>query len=523
MLVCFFYLYMLLFTHEGEFMKKILTIILDGFGQRDEEDGNAIKAARMKNYESLWEEYPHTTLYASEEPIGLREGQFGNSEIGHTIIGAGRIVKQSESIVDEMFENLDDNLTFQMLIDYTRSNPDKAVHLMGLCSDGLVHSDINHFIKLFNRLADNGVRNIYFHLITDGKDTPNGSAIEYIKKIENLIKEREVGSIATICGRTYAMDRDQRWTRTKRYYDLVTAAQGYKFKDPIEPIEISYKEDIPDNEIKPIIIDPNGVIKDEDSLIWINYRMDRGKQILTPFLTKDFDEFDTVKYDNLNVYTFFPIDKELKTNSFLPTNQVENPLGIYLSNLGLSQARVAEGQKYSHVTYFFDGSYSGKIDKCDKFMIPSNDPRTFIQKPEMSAVEVTKKVIDCMQKDYDFILVNYANPDIVGHTGDWNATVKACITVDICLGKLMEVADDNFYKIIVLGDHGNADIMYDEEKNPVPTHTLSKVPFIIVDKKVKLADEGSLINVAPTILDYMDIAIPKEMSESSSLITSRDE
>lgn len=499
-------------------MKKILTIILDGFGQRDEEDGNAIKSAHMKNYESLWQEYPHTTLYASEEPIGLREGQFGNSEIGHTIIGAGRIVKQSESLVDELFENLDDNLTFQMLIDYTRSNPDKSVHLMGLCSDGLVHSDISHFIKLYNRLADNGVRNLYFHLITDGRDTPNNSGIEYIKKIDNLIKEREVGSIATICGRTYAMDRDQRWEKTKRYYDLVTIGKGYEFSDPIKPMEISYQEDIQDDVVKPIIIDKNGLIKNGDSLVWINYRMDRGRQILSPFAINGFNEFTTKQYDNLNIYTFFPVDKEIKTNSFLQTNQVENPLGIYLSNLGLSQARIAEGQKFSHVTYFFDGSYSGKIDKCDKYMIPSNDPKTFVQKPEMSAVDVTKKAIDCMQKDYDFILVNYANPDIIGHTGDWNATVKACITVDICLGKLMEVAEDNFYKIIVLSDHGNADIMIDENKNPVPTHTLSKVPFIIVDKKVKLEDGGSLVNVAPTILDYMDIAVPKEMSDSNSLI-----
>ena len=499
-------------------MKKILTIILDGFGQRDEEEGNAIKAARMKNFESLWNEYPHASLYASEEPIGLREGQFGNSEIGHTIIGAGRIVKQSESLVDELFENLDDNLTFQMLIDYTRSNPDRAVHLMGLCSDGLVHSDINHFIKLYTRLADNGVRNIYFHLITDGKDTPNGTALEYVKKIDDMIKEREVGSIATICGRVYAMDRDQNWGRTKKYYELVTNAQGYKFKNALEPIEISYKENIPDQDIRPIIVNPDGIIKDEDSLIWINYRMDRGKQILSSFVSPNFDGFSTTKYENLNVYTFFPVEKGIKTNSFLPTNQVENPLGIYLSNLGLSQARIAEAQKYSHVTYFFDGSYSGKIDKCDKFMIPSNDAGTFAQKPEMSAVDVTKKTIDCMQKDYDFILVNYANPDMVGHTGDWNAAVKACITVDVCLGKLIEVADDNFYKIIILSDHGNVDKMLDEDKNPVPTHTLSKVPFIIVDKKVKLNDEGSLVNVAPTILDYMDIAIPKEMSESNSLI-----
>lgn len=504
-------------------MKKILTIILDGFGYREEEEGNAIKAARMKNFESIWNNYPHTTIYASEEPIGLRKGQFGNSEIGHSTIGAGRIVKQNETLVDEFLENADDNLTFQMLIDYTRSNPDKSVHLMGLCSDGLVHSDMEHFIKLYNRLVDNGVRNIYFHLITDGRDTATNSSYTYISKIEEVIKERETGSIATLCGRYYAMDRDKKWDRTKLYYDLITKAKGFKFDTPKEAIDASYNENITDEFIKPIIIDSNGVIKDNDSVIWINYRADRSKQIVSTLTDVNFEEFKTQEYTNLNVYTFFPLDKTIKTKNFLPLNQVENPLGLYLSNLGLSQARVAETEKFAHVTYFFDGSTNGKIEKCDKYLIPSPKVATYDLKPEMSAVEVTKKTINCMQKDYDFILVNFANPDMVGHTGKWNAAVKACITIDICLGKLLEVAEDNFYKIIILADHGNADIMFDENKVPVTTHTLSKVPFIILDNKVKLADNGSLINVAPTILEYMDIAVPKEMADTPSLITGYDD
>lgn len=504
-------------------MKKILTIILDGFGYREEEEGNAIKAARMKNYENIWNNYPHTTIYASEEPIGLRAGQFGNSEIGHSTIGAGRIVKQNESLVDELLDNADDNLTFQMLIDYTRSNPDKSVHLMGLCSDGLVHSDMNHFIKLYNRLVDNGVHNIYFHLITDGRDTGTNSAYNYIKKIEDEINEREVGSIASLCGRYYAMDRDKKWDRTQLYYDLVTKARGFEFNTSKEALDASYSENITDEFVKPIILDKNGVIKDDDSVIWINYRADRSKQIVSTLTDVNFSEFKTINYNNLNVYTFFPLDKTIKTKNFLPLNQVENPLGVYLSNLGLSQARVAETEKFAHVTYFFDGSNNSKLEKCDKFLIPSPKVATYDLKPEMSAVEVTKKTIDCMQKDYDFILVNFANPDMVGHTGNWNAAVKACITIDICLGKLLEVAEDNFYKIVILADHGNADIMFDENKVPVTTHTLSKVPFIILDNKVKLADDGSLINVAPTILEYMDIAVPKEMADTPSLITGYDE
>ena len=499
-------------------MKKVLTIILDGFGYREEEEGNAIKAARMKNFEKIWNEYPHTTIYASEEPIGLKPGQFGNSEIGHTTIGAGRIVLQNETLVDNLLDNADDNLTFQMLIDYTRTNPDKSVHLMGLCSDGLVHSDMNHFIMLYNRLVDNGVHNIYFHLITDGRDTGVNSAYSYISKIEEAIQEREVGRVASICGRYYAMDRDKKWERTKKYYDLIVGGIGAKASSPKKALDESYENGISDEFIEPFIFDPNGTIKEDDSVVWINYRSDRGKQIIETLTNNEFEEFKTYKFKNLNVYTFFPLDKTIKSRNFLPTNIVENPLGIYLSNLGLSQARIAETEKYAHVTYFFDGAFNGKIEKCDKYLIPSPKVATYDLKPEMSAVEVTKKTIDCMQKDYDFILVNFANPDMVGHTGSWNAAVKACITVDICLGKLMEVAEDNFYKIIILADHGNADIMFDENKVPVTTHTLSKVPFIIMDNKVKLADDGSLINVAPTILEYMDIAVPKEMADTESLI-----
>lgn len=504
-------------------MKKILTIIFDGFGFRTDEDGNAIIAARMKNFENLWNTYPHTTISASEEPIGLRPGQFGNSEIGHTTIGAGRIVPQNETLVDNFFEDIDNNLTYQMLIDYTRSNPNQAVHLMGLCSNGLVHSNMEHFIKFYNHLINNGVHNIYFHLITDGRDTAVDSSYGFIKKIEDLIKENEIGSIASLSGRYYAMDRDKKWERTKQYYDLVTAGVGPKANNAEEAINNSYKKGITDEFIEPVLLDEKGIIKDNDSVIWINYRSDRGKQIIDSLTNPEFEGFKNIQYKNLNVYTFFPLDKSIKSKNFLTTNLVENPLGIYLSKLGLSQARVAETEKYAHVTYFFDGAYNGKIDKCDKFLIPSPKVSTYDLKPEMSAVEVTKKVIDCMQKDYDFILVNYANPDMVGHTGDWNAAVKACITVDICLGKLLEVADENFYKIILLADHGNADIMYDENKVPITTHTLSKVPFIITDNKVKLKEDGSLINVAPTILEYMDIAVPKEMADTPSLIASMDE
>jgi 2,3-bisphosphoglycerate-independent phosphoglycerate mutase len=268
----------------------------------------------------------------------------------------------------------------------------------------------------------------------------------------------------------------------------------------------------------PIIKDSNGIIRDGDTIIWMNYRTDRAKQIIDTLTNVNYDKFLTKKFTDLKVYSFVPIDDNIPTITFLNDMKVENPLGIYLSKLGLTQARVAETEKYAHVTYFFDGTYNGNIENCSKYLIPSLKIKTYDLDPRMSAVLVTKKVIECMERDVDFILVNFANPDMVGHTGVYDAAVKAVKIVDVCLGKLLEEAENNFYKVIVTADHGNVDKMLDENDNIVTTHTLAKVPFIIVDKNITLEDTGDLTNVAPTILDYMDIAKPKEMKESKSLI-----
>ncbi|MBQ6687049.1 MAG: 2,3-bisphosphoglycerate-independent phosphoglycerate mutase [Bacilli bacterium] len=499
-------------------MKKILTVILDGFGYREEEHGNAIKMAQMDNFNKLWEEFPHTTLFASEEPIGLKEGQFGNSEIGHMTIGAGHIVKNNNALVDNFIENeLADNDQFLNLIKEYQESPHN-IHIMGMASDKDVHSNIQHMLSVFKLLKENNVKDIYFHLITDGRDTAVDVSYDYIKMIEDKIKEYGIGSIATVCGRYYAMDRDKKWDRTKQYYDLITRGIGISSVDIKKSIENSYKRKITDEFINPVILNNNGLIKNGDTLIWTNFRSDRARQILTSITDQNFAEFATYKMPDLKVYCFLPVDKHIKVINFMKEESVENPLGIYLSQLGLTQARIAETEKYAHVTYFFDGMYEGKIDKCDKFLLPSPKVATYDLEPQMSAIEVTKKVIACMEKDYDFILVNFANPDMVGHTGNLEAAVKACISVDICLGKLMEVAEENFYKVIVLSDHGNIDTMLDENNNPVTTHTLEKVPFIITDKHIELKKSGDITQVAPTILDYMDIATPKEMAETESLI-----
>ena len=496
-------------------MKKIVTIIFDGFGMRDEEKGNAIKAADMVNFNKYWNEYPHALLDASEEKVGLSQGQFGNSEVGHMTIGAGRLIKQNETIVDELLDNIEDNETFQNLI----LENDKRVHLMGLCSDGNVHAGIDDFINMYNALVKNGFTKIYFHLITDGRDTNPMSAYNYIKMIEDEISKNNIGTIATICGRYYAMDRDDNYKRTNIYYDLVARAKGTEIKNIEKALNSCYKIQETDEFIRPLLVGENGKIKNGDILIWMNYRADRSKQILSAFTDPDYSNFSTLKMDNLKVYSFFPIDKNIETISFLEKPVVKNPLGLYLSELGFTQARIAETEKFPHVTYFFDGGYKGKINKCNTFEIPSPDVKTYDLMPQMSAIPVTKKVIECMMQDYDFILVNFANPDMVGHTGNFIAASKACMAVDLCLSKIVEKAEENFYKVILLADHGNADIMIDENDQPVTTHTLSKVPFILMDGNVKLKDEGDLTMVAPTILEYMEIALPEEMKETESLIT----
>ena len=498
-------------------MKKILTIILDGFGLRDEVHGNAIKQASMPNYNKLWESYPHSILKASEKSVGLPEGQFGNSEVCHSVLGAGKILRQKQLIATEELEKETflDNDTFLDLVEYSKEN-NKKIHIMGLLSDGGVHSQIQHFLKVLEHLKKQEVKNVYFHVITDGRDTDIHAAKLYLSELQSHINKYELGTISTICGRYYAMDRDNRFERTKLYYDLITAGKGAKPINLDKALNMCYEKNVTDEFLPPILLNTKGLIENNDVLLWINYRTDRAKQILTSLTNPNFDKFEN-PVNVLNLYTLFPVDKTIKSKTFFKEETSENPLGLYLSKLGLSQARIAETEKYNHVTKFFDCEYTGSIAGCDRFLIPSPNVATYDLKPEMSAVEVTKKTILCMEKDYDFILLNYANPDMLGHTGNMRATIQGLQVVDECLGKIIEAAEDNFYKIILLSDHGNADIMLDENNKAVTTHTLSNVPFIITDSKVHLKETGNLSHVAPTILKYMDIALPNEMKKTKDL------
>lgn len=496
-------------------MKKILTIILDGIGYREEEKGNAILAAHMKTFTELWNKYPHALLEASEEAVGLSKGQAGNSEVGHMTIGAGRLLKQSEMLVNDFLKEPDmENANVIKLLE----NKDKDVHIMGLCSDGNIHAGVDDFLSMYKFLIDNGFTKIHFHLITDGRDTGVHDAMKYINMIKDIIVEYGVGDIVSICGRYYAMDRDENWDRTKAYYDLVVGGKGLSSINIEKSINSSYEKGITDEFIKPIICSKN-TIKNGDIIMWMNYRADRAKQILSSIVNwSTFEGFSTENMKDTLVFSFLPVDKKIKTYNLIEPVVVKNSLGLYLSELDFTQARIAESEKFPHVTYFFDGGVDGKIKGCDKFHIPSPSVATYDLKPEMSCVEVTKRVILSMNNDYDFILVNFANPDMVGHTGNMDAATKACMAVDMCLNKIMEKAEDNFYKVVILADHGNADIMINDDGSICTTHTTSVIPFILCDEKVKLQKTGSLVNVAPTILDYMDIAIPKEMEGTESLI-----
>ena len=503
-------------------MKKIIMVVLDGFGYRIEEYGNAVQKAAMPNYDMLWNKYPHSLLGASEEAVGLPVGQIGGSEVGHMTIGAGRVVKQELLKIDEYFADgkVESNFNYEDMINYVKDNHSR-LHIMGLLSDGGVHSHINHLKSLIELVKKSGIQKCYLHLIGDGRDTDRQCIIKYLTEINKVIKNNPIFSIASICGRYYAMDRDNRWDRTKIYYELITRGTGYTSLDYEKTINSCYKKNVSDEYLPPILVDPEGIIKDRDALMWFNFREDRARQILTSLKDETFNGFITKKMPNLMLYSFYEINKPSVTKPLFEREVITNSLGKYLSEFGLTQARIAETEKFAHVTYFFDGLYKGNIENCDRYLIPSPKVATYDKMPEMSAVEVTKRALQAMNKDYDFILVNYANPDMVGHTGNLEAAIKGLETVDTCLGELIESANMNFYTMFLLSDHGNCDEMLNEKGEVLTNHSLARVPFIVTDESIDLVD-GTLASVAPSLLKYLDIKVPDEMKDTEIIIKNKE-
>lgn len=490
-------------------MKKVLLCILDGVGISENKDNNAFYNANTKNIDSMINKYGMNLIEASGEYVGLPKNQMGNSEVGHLNIGAGRIFYQPLARINHSIETKNFYSNTKLLNTIRNSKgKNKKLHIIGMISDGGVHSHIDHIKALLKMCFEEKVDNLYFHLITDGRDTYEKSATKYIDELQEEIDKYKLGSISTICGRYYGMDRDKRWDRIKKAYDSIVNNRGEKYNSYKELIESNYKKDIYDEFIVPGIIDEKGMIEDGDSVIWANFRPDRAWEILYALSNPMFNEFETTIKD-INVTTLMSVSDLVKCTVAFEDEKLENTLGVYLSKMNLKQLRIAETEKYAHVTYFFDGLVDKELDGCKRILIPSPKVATYDLKPEMSAKEITKTLLDEMNNDYDFILLNYANCDMVGHTGDYGATIKAVETVDEMIGKIYEKCKELNYTLIITADHGNCEEMKNED-GVVTKHTTNKVPFIVCENHAEIKME-KLSDIAPFILKYMNLQIPDEM------------
>jgi len=505
--------------------KPVALIILDGFGISENTIGNAVKKAHMPNYNRLINKYPHTQIQASGLAVGLPEGQMGNSEVGHLNMGAGRVVYQELTRISKEIEMQDffNNETLINVMGYVKRNS-KKLHLMGLLSDGGVHSHIDHLFALIDMAKSNNVEELVIHCFLDGRDTSPKSAIEYIEKLQDKIDHIGVGRIATITGRYYAMDRDRRWERTILAYDALVHGKGRSAESAKEAIIGAYELGETDEFVLPVVVgsdnQANNLVSKDDGVIFFNFRPDRARQITRALVEREFDGFQRESgYVPLNFVCMTLYDKTIESVEIAYKPQViENTLGEYLSNLGYSQLRIAETEKYAHVTYFFNGGIETSYAKEDRKLVRSPQVATYDLKPEMSASEVTEDVLSAIDEDkYDFIVLNYANPDMVGHTGNVSAVIKALETVDTYLGKVVDKIISKTGVAIVTSDHGNSEEMIDlDNGTPITAHTTNLVPCIVIDPSVsELEKDGKLCDVAPTILQLMGVQLPIEMTGKS--------
>ncbi len=501
-------------------MKKVVLCIMDGVGLRQESHGNAVRAANTKTLNSLVRTYPVSLLSASGEAVGLPKGQMGNSEVGHTNIGAGRVVYQPLEFISNSFydRTIYTNQNINDVIDYVKSN-NSRLHILGLLSDGGIHSHINHLFSLLEMCKEMDVKKIYLHLFTDGRDTSPTSGLNFIKQLQKKIDVLNLGkvvNIASVSGRYYAMDRDNNWDRIRRVYDVIVNGLGRLSPDINEYIKNCYNDGMTDEFIKPMLIDRDGIICNNDRLITFNFRPDRLRELFKALTNPEFNEFPHKTFKNIKLVTMMPVSREVICTSVFPHQKLENTLGEYLSSKGVRQLRIAETEKYAHVTYFFDGGEEKFLPHCNRVLIPSPKVPTYDLKPEMSAYEITDTLLSVIE-DYDFVVLNFANGDMVGHTGIFDAAVKAVETVDKCLGRIYQRIVEIGGTLIITADHGNCDYMLDENDNVVTSHSTSLVPFIVTDSKYKLKN-GKLADIAPTILDIMEIEKPIEMTGNSLII-----
>ena len=499
--------------------KPVMLMILDGFGINENQKGNAIAVANTPNIDKLMKTWPTTKIHTSGLDVGLPEGQMGNSEVGHTNIGAGRIVYQELTRITKSIEDGDFFSIKELTeaIENCKKN-NSNLHVLGLLSDGGVHSHIRHLFAILELAKRKDFENVYVHCFMDGRDTPPTSGESYIAKLEEKMKEKGVGKIATISGRFYAMDRDKRWNRIQKAYDAMVNGNGIKATSAIAAVESSYQKEVFDEFIEPTVIcngdTPVATIEDNDSVIFFNFRPDRAREITRTLVDKDFNEFET-KDMNLFYVCFTQYDETMPNVkiAFKP-ERLENTFGEYISKNGLKQLRIAETEKYAHVTFFFNGGEEKKYEGEDRILVPSPKVETYDLKPEMSAVEVTDNVVEAINSGkYDSIILNYANPDMVGHTGSLEAAIKAVETIDDCVGRVVEAIEKQNGVVIITADHGNAEQMIDYKTGePHTAHTTNPVPLILVGIEGVKLREGRLADLAPTMLDIMELSKPQEMT-----------
>ena len=491
--------------------KPVVLTILDGFGLRQNEFGNAVKQANTPNFDYLWNNYPHSTLEASGTAVGLPEGQMGNSEVGHMNIGAGRIVYQPLELINSKIKNgsIFENKEILSLFEHVKKNNSK-LHLFGLLSDGGVHSHIKQLFALIDFCRKENINNVYYHLFLDGRDTLPNSALTYLNDLNEKMSESKVGKIATISGRFYAMDRDNRWDRVELAYNNIVTGTGKQYDNYEDAIEDSYKEEVFDEFVSPVVLDRTGLVEENDGLLVFNYRPDRLRELFGALTNPNFSGFNRTFIKNLKLVTMMPVSDEVICTNAFRLDELHNTFGEYISNLGYKQLRIAETEKYAHVTYFFDGGVEKKLDGCERILIPSPKVATYDMKPEMSAIEIADTLLGIIDK-FDVVILNFANPDMVGHTGDFNAAIKAVERVDFCLGKIYEKIKEIKGTLVVTADHGNCEEMSDEEGNILTAHTTNLVPFILCDENYKLKN-GKLGDIAPSLLKIMEIDVPSEMS-----------
>ena len=509
---------------NNSFVQPVVLTILDGWGHSNNPEGNAIKKAKTPTVDYLLQKYPNTLLNASGEHVGLPDEQMGNSEVGHITIGAGRIINQDLVRINKEIkkESFSSNIVINNMCQ-EMSYLNNKLHIIGLCSDGGVHSHINHLIRLIKILI-NKHSNICLHIITDGRDTEAYSAKTYIKLISKTIEKYNNVNICTFSGRYYSMDRDCRWTRTEKAYKVLIENSLDKNKLGIlDIIDNYYKEGISDEFIPPTRI-KQGCIENKDGIIFFNFRPDRIRQLLHAFTKNDFKGFSTKLLSNLYIATFTQYDSSLDIPIIFPNKSKSQFLGEVIAKNHLKQFRLAETEKYPHVTYFFNGGIEEPFPGEYRELIPSPKVDTYDLKPEMSARKVTERAIHAIRSNnYELIVLNYANPDMVGHTGDMNATIKAIETIDECINKLLDHIEKYNTTLIITADHGNAEFMLTTEKKPCKSHSTNLVPFILIEPNSTntrtLRRNGSLADIAPTILDIMNIKPPTMMSGKSLLKT----